>query len=286
MTSTAVPTYEFGVSEFTTQPWTFEQDVEQYSHLGVDTIEVCEVKLDRSRLDEELALIGQRGLRVSSVQPSVRTLFPSLSQPYPVVVAERMKRFRQTIQDFGAVAHGVPFITNSGIPPGGDARHVLEVAVVEYRNLSDYAAEFGARIAFEPLNPTIMNVESTIWTIEQGMAIVDRVDRQNFGLCIDFWNIWQNPNVVEAIMACADRNFIVQVSDWRMPRSYQDRLVPGKGEIPLAILMRATYQSGYRGPYEVEIFSGGVDDSLWEGDLRQVIRDSREGMDRAWREAL
>jgi hypothetical protein len=38
--------YAFGVSEFTTNPWTFEQDVETYARLGVDTIEVCEAKLD------------------------------------------------------------------------------------------------------------------------------------------------------------------------------------------------------------------------------------------------
>jgi sugar phosphate isomerase/epimerase len=285
MTSNKLPTYEFGVSEFTTQPWTFEQDVEQYSRLGVDTIEVCEVKLDRSRLDEQFGLLNQSGLRISSVQPSVRTLFPSSSQPQPLDVEERMSLFRRTILDFESVADGVPFITNTGVPPRGDASYAVEAAVDEYGKLSDFAAQYGARIALEPLNPTIMNVESTIWTIEQGMAIVDRVDRQNFGMCIDFWNIWQNPDVVEAIMACGDRIFIVQVSDWRTPRSYEDRLVPGRGDIPLAALMRATYRSGYRGPYEVEIFSGGVDDSLWEGDLSQVIADSREGMDRAWENA-
>ncbi|MBV9281007.1 MAG: sugar phosphate isomerase/epimerase, partial [Chloroflexi bacterium] len=83
-----------------------------------------------------------------------------------------------------------------------------------------------------------------------------------------------------------DRTFVVQLSDWRTPRSYQDRLIPGQGEIPLAGLLRAIHDSGYRGPYVVEIFSGDVPDSLWEGDLARVITASREGLDRAWREAM
>src|SRR5579864_8246197 len=97
----ANPSYQFSVSEFTTNPWTFEQDVETYARLGVDAIEVCEVKLDRDRLDEQMALIEQHGLVISSVQPSIRTLFPSRSQPEPTQVSDRIPHFRQTIDRFG-----------------------------------------------------------------------------------------------------------------------------------------------------------------------------------------
>ena len=88
-----IPSYRFGVSEFTTTPWTFEQDVEQYSRLGVDAIEVCEFKLDEQRMGEQLALIAQHGLTISSVQPKIRTLFPSQSQPEPSDPRERMALF-------------------------------------------------------------------------------------------------------------------------------------------------------------------------------------------------
>jgi hypothetical protein len=54
--------FQFGVSEFTTYPWSFEQDVENYARLGVDTVEVCEFKLDDKRAAEQLALVGQHGL--------------------------------------------------------------------------------------------------------------------------------------------------------------------------------------------------------------------------------
>ena len=280
------PPYHFGVSEFTTNPWTFEQDVEAYARLGVAAMEVCEVKLDEARVEEQLAEIARHGLSISSVQPTVRTLFPSQSQPEPRDVPERMARYRRTIERFARATPGVPFVTNTGIAPDGNMARALEVAVREYRGLADYAREHGVRVCLEPLNPTIMNVESTIWTLRQAMDVVRAVDRENFGICLDAWNIFQNPHVEDEIRACGDRTFIVQLADWRTPRSYQDRLVPGQGEIPLPSLLRAIHESGYRGPYVVEIFSSGVPDALWEGDLAQVIADSGAGLDAAWRAAF
>jgi sugar phosphate isomerase/epimerase len=281
-----LPSYRFGVSEFTTWPWTFEEDIERYARFGVEAIEICEFKLDQERIGEQLALIHGANLEITGVQPVVRTLFPSQSQPEPELVPDRMRRFRRTIEHFGPLAHGVPFVTNTGIPPNGNIHEALDTAAREYRELADFAAGHGARVALEPLNASIMNVESSIWTLDQAMEVVEAVDRSNFGICLDLWNVWQNAGIIEAIKACGDRIFAVEVSDWRTPRSYQDRLIPGQGLIPMPALLRAIHQSGYRGAYVVEIFSGDVADSLWERDLEQVIADSRNGLDGAWQQAF
>lgn len=280
------PSYRYGVSEFTTWPWSFEQDVEGYARLGVDAIEVCEFKLNDGHIADQLSLIGRHGLDISSVQPSVRTLFPSQSQPEPKSIPERMQRYRQTIERFGELAGGTPFVTNTGNPPNGNIQEVLDTAAREYRSLAEFAAQHGARIALEPLNASICNVETAIWTLEQGMRVVEAVNRENFGICLDAWNIWQNAHLEDAIQACGDRIFVVQLSDWRTPRSYQDRLIVGQGEIPLAPMLRAIHRTGYQGPYVVELFSGDVPNSLWQGDLNRVIEESREGLNRAWHVAF
>lgn len=280
------PPYTFGVSEFTTWPWSFERDVETYARLGVEAVEVCEFKLDPDRLADQLDLIAAHHLVIGSVQPSVRTLFPSQSQPEPHDPQERMARFRQTITRFGDTAAGVPFVTNTGIPPGGNIQEVMDVAAREYRAVADFAAEQGALVAIEPLNPSIANIETAIWTLEQGLSIADAVDRPNFGICFDAWNLWQNAGIVAVTQGCAERIFVVQLSDWRTPRSYQDRLIIGDGEIPLSPLLRALHDGGFRGPYALEIFSGDVADSLWAGDLETVIQTSRVGLQHAWEEAF
>lgn len=278
-------TFRFGVSQFTTTPWSFERDVEEYARLGVEAIEVCEEKLDGDRAEEQLGLIGERGLEISSVQPAVRTLFPSRMQPQPEGLSDRLALFRRAIERVGPFAPGAPFVCNTGPPPNGDVREVFDVAAREYRALADSAGERGARVALEPLSPALMNVESAIWTLGQAMRIVAAVDRENFGVCVDVWNVWQNADVAEEIEACGDRVFVVHASDWRTPRSFADRHVVGRGEIPMPTLLRAIHESGYRGAYTLEIFSDGVPDSLWESDLSEVIADSRAGLERAWREA-
>jgi sugar phosphate isomerase/epimerase len=277
---------KFGVSEFTTNPQSFEDDAALYADLGVSYIEVVEDKLDTKRLEEQMALLKTKNLHVGSWQPSVRTLFPSQTQPEPKPIPERMARFRQTVERLAPYAPAAPFVTNTGIPPSGNVQQVFDTAVREYAALADFAAGHGARIALEPLNASIANIESAIWTVAQAMEIIEAVGRDNFGLCLDTWNIWQNADIEREIIRAGPRIFVVQVSDWRTPRSFQDRLIPGQGTIPLARLLHAVRETGFDGPYSVEIFSGtDLPDSLWKADPKQVILDSRAGLEAAWQES-
>jgi len=276
----------FGISQFTTNPWTFEQDVMTYARLGVQAIEVCEFKLNNQDWQEQMALPAAHGLAITSIQPLIRTLFPSKSQPEPLDIGQRMARFRQTIERLARFAPGVAFVTNTGIAPNGDIQTVVDTAIREYRALADFAGLHGARLALEPLNPAIMNIESAVWTLPQAMEIVEAVNRDNFGICLDCWNVWQNAGLDEAIRKCGDRIFVVQISDWRTPRSFEDRLIPGQGEIPLAKFLSSVRAAGFSGAYSVEIFSQGVPNALWDGDLEKVIRDSRAGVELAWKESL
>ena len=280
------PDFLFGVSQFTTNPWTFEQDIEAYARLGVQAIEVCEFKLSDDAWQQQMALPAAHGLAITSIQPVVRTLFPSLSQPVPQNIELRMTRFRQSIERLAPYAPGTTFVTNTGIAPNGSIQEVIETAVREYRQLSDFAADHGARIALEPLNASIANIESAIWTVGQAMEIIEAVDRDNFGLCLDCWNVWQNADLDAAIRRSGPKIFVVQISDWRTPRSFLDRLIPGDGEIPLAAFLKSVRDAGFQGAYSVEIFSSGVPNALWESDLEKVISKSREGMKLAWNEQV
>ena len=277
--------FQFGVSQFTTNPWPFERDVETYARLGVSAIEVCEAKLDPAKLAAQMDSVAAAGLEITSVQPKTRTLFPSLSQPEPADIGERMKLFRQTIETLSPWTPGGAYVTNTGMPPDGNVQEVMDRAATEYRALADFAAGHGVQVALEPLNASIVNIETAIWTLPQAMAVVRAVDRDNFGICLDSWNVWQNADIHAEIEACGAKIFVVQISDWRTPRSFLDRLVPGRGDIPLPAFLRAVHAAGFRGTYSVEIFSSGVPDALWDGDLERVITDSKAGLEAAWQAA-
>lgn len=274
--------FTFGVSEFTTMPWSFDEDVARYAKLGVDAIEVVEAKLDDDRFAEQMRSIAAAGLVISGVQPRVRTFFDSRMMPDPKPLDERVACLRRSIERLAEYAPGVPFITNTGAHPKGDMAEAMKVVAEKLGELGRVAADHGVTMALEPLNSTSVNVESAIWTVDQALDVIEASGSDHVGLCLDYWNIWQDASVEAAIARAGDRILTVQASDWRTPRSFADRLVPGDGEIPLAALIKATRATGYARPWVVEIFSNDVPDSLYDVDLEAVVIRCRVGMAAAW----
>ncbi len=271
-----------GFSEFTTMPWSFDRDLAAYVAAGAQAMEVVEDKLDRHRFAEQLAAIGEAGLAISGVQPSVRTFFASRMTPEPRRLEDRVAALRGSIERLGPHAHGAPFITNTGAHPAGDMDEAMRVVARELNALAPVAADHGVRLALEPLNPTSVNVESAIWTVDQALTVIEDAGADEVGLCLDYWNVWQTADVAAQIARAADRIVTVQASGWRAPRSFADRIAPGDGPMPLAALMKATREAGFEGEYVVEIFSNDVADSLYDGDLDALLTRSRSGMEAAW----
>lgn len=280
--------YDLGISEFTTWSWTFEQDVERYRSHGMEAIEITEFKLDPTRIAEQLALVPAHSLKVSSVQARIHSLYPTLLEPQPNAPADRLRHIRDSIEAIAPhVPQGSPFVVITGAAPDGNIHAVLETARREFGELARFAEAHGVRIALEPLNPTLMNIDSSIWSLGDALELVEEVGHPAFGLCIDTWNIWQSPNVSETIRRAGDRIFVVQVSDWRSPLGYYDRLVPGDGTAPLVQIVDAVNEAGYVGPFVVEIFSSeSLPGSLWRTNFDQLLDRCTPGFDNIWNSAI
>lgn len=277
--------FAFGVNEFTTQPWLFEEDVTRYAALGVDAIEICEAKLDAGRIAEQFALVKEKGLCISAFQPAVRTFHASKMKPSPEGVNARYDRLLHTLHRYAAYTPGVPYVVNTGAAIDGNLQRVIDDTIRLLSTLAPIAADHGITLSLEPLNPTSLNTETAIWTLDHAMDIIDAVAHPALGLCLDLWNIWQQPNLTAALERALPHTNVLQVSDWRFPRSSGDRLVPGDGDIPLGQLLKRIHALGFNGTCTVELFSNDVADSLYDQDLNQVIKRSRAGLTRAWQES-
>ena len=142
------------------------------------------------------------------------------------------------------------------------------------------------RIAFEPLNPIIMNEDAFIVTLDEAVRLIHDVGRANFGLMLDLWHVWDEPSIGSRI-AELDRELLfgIQFGDWPKggPRHIGDRLLPGDGVIPLSALFAAIEKTGYDGAYCLEIFSfDELEGSLWLEDGADVLRRGRQGFEKAW----
>lgn len=279
------PAYRFGVSEFTTWPWSFEHDVARYAAHGIDAIEITEFKLEADHYGRQLALIAAHGLEVSSAQASIHALFPDSLAGQPTDPLERLRQMRRSIQRIAPhVPPGTPFVVVTGAAPGGDTERVYSLAVDAFGELATHAADLGMRLAFEPLNPVLFNTDTALWGLDAGLQLVEDVGNPALGLCLDTWNVWQTPDLARVIERCAGRIFVVQVSDWRRPRSGADRLGLGDGSLDNAAIVGHVRATGYDGPYVLEIFSSeSLPDSIWRSDLDALLARNRAAFADVWR---
>jgi sugar phosphate isomerase/epimerase len=274
----------FGVSQFTTWTQTFEEDLRLYKDLGIRYIEVCEAKVKAARPQPQIESLLASGLAVSSVQPRYHSPFPNSLRAKPAEPAERMKLLRESIRLFGSHFPGTTLVVNTGLAPKGDLASAYRIACSEFKRIARFAADHGVRIALEPLNPVYMNTDTFICSLAHAERLIEAVDHPSFGLAADLWHFWEDPEAHVRLRKFAGRIFCVHISDWRTPRAFADRLLPGSGEIPVAELLRTVRGTGYDGVYSLEIFSDlGLDDSLW-AHPRRTVREGQKAFSKIWRQ--
>jgi sugar phosphate isomerase/epimerase len=262
---------KLALSQITTSPLTIEQDLALCLRLGC-ALEIAEKKLstDKAHASDQLAQIKDSGVRVTSIQPRTLTIFPSASAPQPQDSDQRLEQLIESVDLFSEFWPGLPLISNTGADSDGNEARVWDGCIERYRTLASHARSKGMRIALEALGPSLMNRNSVLFTFSQAQEMVDEVDRENFGLCLDLYNSWQDAQLPLSIEK-SEKLFIVQLADWRRPHSLHDRRALGEGRIPLQALLKKIADTGYSGDYVLEIFSESVPDSLWK-DTASIVK--------------
>lgn len=275
-------TWKFGISEVTTWPWSFAEDVARYPTLGAAAIEIWEFKLDADlgKRRGQLASVRARGLAVSSFQADIHALFPTHLSREPPDVDARRDAFLKTLDTLAPQLPGTVFVLNTGIAAHGDVQTAFDITVAVYHDLAQRAADLGVRLALEPLHPVAMNEDSFAWNLEDALDVVDAVGHEALGICADIWNLAGQHDLRARLERCAGKIFIAQVSDYRRPRSFLDRVVVGEGAIDYRPFLEGLQAAGYEGPLVLEIFSKNVPDSLYDGDLNAVVERSRDALTR------
>lgn len=285
MSVVSLESASFGVSEFTTWPLPFEQDLALYRECGVDAIELCEFKLaDGAAGEDQLWQLKDSGLTLASVQPRLHSLFPDAPRPLPADPRERMAHVEATMRRIGNYFPGATMVSITGAAPHADFAAAYRTAVLEYGRLAQIAEDCGVRLAVEPLNPILMNVDTFLCTLGQAGRLVDEVDHPAFGLLVDVWHVWEDAGAPALLNRYGAKIFGVHINDWKTPRAFGDRHLPGDGEIPLVPLLQAIRAAGYDGTYTLEIFSQDhLEGSLWR-DPRRTVREGRRRFDELWKQ--
>ena len=103
---------------------------------------------------------------------------------------------------------------------------------------STAAKPYGVRLALEPINryeTTLVN------SVAHGMALIDRVGADNFGLLLDTFHMnIEEPDILQSISTCGDRIFHFHVAD-------SNRWYPGAGHLDFSGILSRLQSTGYDG---------------------------------------
>jgi sugar phosphate isomerase/epimerase len=275
----------FSVSECTTFPRTFAEDVDGYRAGGADGIGIWEFKLEPGRDADNLARLRESGLRTSICVPQVPSIYPDGYFTEPADPKARTDALCRAIRRF-APFEPVAVLAVTGNPEGQDQTEMRKVTVDGLRTAARTAADLGIEIGLEFYRKTS---GALVNTIRDTIELADEIGEPNVRLVVDLWHAWDIPTVVEDLRTYALRFNGVQVNDWREPtRSWADRVLPGDGIIDLPTLLGAVDAGGFRGWYDLEIFSddgrfgNAYPDSIAIQDPADVTRRGRAGFMRAW----
>ncbi|OJX63419.1 MAG: sugar phosphate isomerase [Micrococcales bacterium 73-13] len=244
--------HPLGVSSFLlASPFSDDDDAEydRVAAWGFDVIEACVEDPGVLHADSIAEAATRNGLAVSicGVYGSDR----DASSDDPAIRANYLAYQRHCIDLAQAV--GSPHVAGPMYSAVGKARMLAPEerraerrrAAESIRAAADYAGERGVRLAIEPLNRFENDM---INIVDQGLELIELVDRPNVGLMLDTFHMnieEQDPG--DAIRRAGERTFHVQVSE-------NHRGTPGTGSIDWPRIWQALDDIGYDGSVVIESF--------------------------------
>jgi sugar phosphate isomerase/epimerase len=245
----------FSISEASTHPATYEEDLAAYKAGGADGIGIWEFKLPDGDDGRSIDALRASGLTPTICVPKAPCILPDFLFPEPREPVERRKALCASVRRFAAF-NPVGVMVVPG-PPGDDPAQTRRMVVEGVKAAADVAGELGVTIGFEQIRK---DAGSLIWTLPQTLDILEEIGAPNIKIIFDTWHFWDLPGVVDDLHKYADRFLCIQVNDRRQPRSWGDRLIPGDGDFDLPTFFGALESGGFKGWYDLEIFS---DNGLW-----------------------
>jgi sugar phosphate isomerase/epimerase len=273
-------TPHFAISQITTLPASFGEDLRAYRAVGAEGIGIWEIKLREGEEGAQLAALRESGLASTAAIPAVPSIAP-LPIPGPDDPAERVEAYCAGLRRLASFEpSAVVLLTGPG---------AREVVVEGLRTIAAKARSLGLTIGLEPYS----RFEGEQWTIVNTMAeaagLIDEAGvADTVGILFDTWHLWDS-DLESDLEAHSDRIVGVHVCDVREPtRSFADRLLPGDGVADVARQLGLLDRAGWDGFYELEIFSDNGafglahPDSLWDVPAEELAGRGRDAFLACW----
>jgi 2-keto-myo-inositol isomerase len=251
------------ISEATTLPGTFADDVHAYADAGCPALEVWLTKLEQ-HLEGHSAADTRKLLEDRQLTLAAAAYQGGLLLAQGEARKAHYDHFRRRLdlcQQFGIPTLLVVADFVERVGPTD-----LERAVVSLTQAAQWAAGFGVRLALEFRGSSIF-----CSSLDTALALVAQCGEPNVGVCLDVFHYYTGPSKFEDLgLLTPDNLAFVQVCDVAgVPRelaSDADRVLPGDGDFLLGPIVRQLRAVGYDGWVSLEL----MNPTLWQTKASQV----------------
>ncbi|MCS6806197.1 MAG: sugar phosphate isomerase/epimerase [Acidobacteriota bacterium] len=252
-------------------------DIRAAHHAGFDLLEIWASKLrdylknhSTQQLRRELERHHLRAYSINSIE---QITFRS-SDAHVALLAE-CEQLCHIAQEIGC-EHIV--VVPSPRPAGVSDEEVITESVLVLHDLSDVAARYGVKLAFEFLG----FAECSVRTLDASLEVVSRLARPDVGLVLDSFHFYVGGSRLESVARLRPEQlfiFHINGAEDRPRDQLRDahRLLPDEGILPLKELWSALQAIGYNKMASVEIFRP----EYWERDPIELAVAAKRAAERA-----
>ncbi len=251
------------ISEATTLPCSFAEDVAAYASAGCRALEVWLTKLE-THLQTHSAADTRKLLEDKQMSLAAASYQGGLLLSQGEARRAHYDHFRRRLdlcQQFGIGTLLVVADFVDKVEP-----IALERAVVSLTQAAQWAAGFGVRLALE-----FRGSATFCSSLDTALALVAQCGEPNVGVNLDIFHYYTGRSKFEDLALLTPRNLaFVQLSDLAgIPRELAtdaDRILPGEGDFQLAPVLQRLRDLGYDGWVSLEL----MNPILWQAKATQV----------------
>ena len=267
------------IHSITNKPWSLDTLIEKYSGSGVPALTIWEDAIKGPGAKNAGEKLAKSGLKVVSYARG--GFFPDLKADKREENIDRNKRMIEEASVIGAPI----MVLVCGADPGQSLQHSRDQIRSGIEAVLHVAADFGVKLAIEPLHPMYADTRSAINTLSAANDLAEYFNSEWVGVAIDVYHLWWDPELKQQIQRCGRNGNILafHICDWKTPTEdfLLDRELMGKGCIPVNEISQWVDEAGFEGFREVEIFSN----LYWKQDqdsfLRDIIKAYKETYDKS-----
>ena len=254
------------IHTITTKPWNIEEAAKKFSAVGVKGITVWRNALEEKNIKETGKILRAHDLTIVSLCRG--GFFPNKD---PNKRQEAIDDNRRAIEEAHELGASMVVLVC-----GADTTQSLEESRKQIRDgiaaIIPGASAAGIKLTIEPLHPMYADTRSAINTLAQANDMAEQINSTYVGVAVDVYHLWWDPTLKKEIKRCGknDHLFAFHICDWNSPTTdmLNDRGLMGDGCIPVNKIRSWVEATGFKGFYEVEIFSN----KYWQQDQSQFLK--------------